>query len=198
MDMNPLRFLRKLLIGPERYKWDKEYAAGRWDYLHGPAQADRYQALVDFVDLYLHGTRTLLEIGCGEGILQERIPPGAYTLFLGIDISHVAIRRASRHKDPITDYHAADMETYEPPGKFAMIIFNEVLYYSPDHLSLVSRFLPYLETNGHLLVSLNETPKSLDIIRDLEKIVSLVDQKRTVHERGAWHCKVYSPKPPGT
>jgi 2-polyprenyl-3-methyl-5-hydroxy-6-metoxy-1,4-benzoquinol methylase len=190
--MNPFRFLHKLLIGPERYKWEKEYAAGRWNYLHEPAQAERYQVVLDFVYRYLQGSKAILEIGCGEGILQSRMSPGVYSRFLGIDISHVAIRKAARFKDPITEYRTGDMETYLPPGKYAMIIFNEVLNYSTDPLRTVRHYLPYLDADGHLLFSLNETPWSLDIIRDLEKTFLRVDEKRTTHKRGAWHCKVYS------
>lgn len=194
--MNPLRFLHKLLIGPERYKWEKEYAAGRWDYLHEPGQAERYKAVLDFVSRYLRGNRAILEIGCGEGILQSRMPPGMYARFLGIDLSHVAIRKAARFKDSITEYRTGDMETYIPPEKYAMIIFNEVLNYSTDPLRTVQRYLPYLEADGLLLFSLNETPWALEIIQGLEKAFPLVDEKRTIKERGAWHCKLYSqPRP---
>jgi len=190
--MNPLRFLHKLLIGAERYKWEKEYAAGRWDYLHEPRQAERYKVLVDFIGRYLQGSRTILEIGCGEGILQQRIPPHSYSRYLGVDISHVAIRRASRFKDPVTDFRTGDMETYLPRGKYDMIIFNEVLNYSTDPLRTVRHYLPYLEAHGHLLFSLNETTWSLEIIQMLEKEFPLVAEKRTIHNRGAWHCKIYS------
>jgi 2-polyprenyl-3-methyl-5-hydroxy-6-metoxy-1,4-benzoquinol methylase len=194
--MNPLRFLHKLLLGPERYKWEKEYAAGRWDYLHKPGQAERYKAVLDFVSRYLRGNRAILEIGCGEGILQSRMPPGMYSRFLGIDLSHVAIRKAARFKDSITEYRTGDMETYIPPGKYAMIIFNEVLNYSTDPLRTVQRYLPYLEADGLLLFSLNETPWALEIIGSLEKAFPLVDEKRTIKERGAWHCKLYTkPRP---
>ena len=194
--MNPLRFLHKLLIGPERYKWEKEYAAGRWDYLHEPAQAERYKVLLDFVYRYLQGNRAILEIGCGEGILQSRMLPGVYSRFLGIDISHVAIRKAARLQDAITRYCTGDMENYVPPGKYAMIIFNEVLNYSTDPLRTVRRYLPYLEADGHLLFSLNETSWSREIIQNLEKAFLLVDEKRTTKERGAWHCKLYSQTQP--
>ena len=195
--MNPLRFLHKLLIGPERYRWEKEYAAGRWDYLYEPAEAERYKVVLDFVYRYLRGNREILEIGCGEGILQSRMSPGMYSRFLGIDLSHVAIRKATRLKDPNTGYRTGDMETYIPPGKYAMIIFNEVLYYSTDPLRAVRRYLPYLEADGHFLFSLNETPWSLEIIQNLEKEFPLVEEKRTIHKRGAWHCKLYSQPRPG-
>ena len=73
-----------------------------------------------------------------------------------------------------------------------MIIFNEVLNYSTDPLRTVRHYLPYLETGGHLLFSLNETTWSLEIIQNLEKAFELVEEKRTIHKRGAWHCKIYS------
>lgn len=193
--MNPFELLRKALMGPKRYKWEKEYASGRWDYLNEPLEEDRYNAVLAFVKKYLEGNKAILEIGCGEGILQERMPKNSYKRFLGIDISRVAISKAARLKDEITDYLAGDMEKYVPPGKYAMIIFNEVLYYSPDPIHLVNRYLPYLEPGGRILSSLTETPKSLAIMNDLEKEFTVLDQKVSQNKRGAWHCKLYSKDP---
>ena len=185
-----LQWLRKALLGKKRYKWDTEYACGRWEYCREPLENLRYEAILYFIAKYFDGC-AILEVGCGEGILQERMPRGSYSKFLGIDISKVAIRRATRLRDEITDYRHGDMEKYVPTGKFDLIIFNEVLYYSKDPVRLLRRYNEFLHPGGLFIGSFFETPNSLRIICDIEKEFDLVDQKISTNERGAWHCKVY-------
>lgn len=181
----------KTLIGSKRYKWDKEYASGRWDYFNDALQVSRYEAVLQFVDGYA-GKRTILELGCGEGILQARMRPGSYERFLGIDISKVAIRKASLLKDRSTDYKCGDMEKFVPSGKFSLLIFNEVLNYSDDPVRLLTRYTGFLEPNGLVICSFFETEHSLQIMRDIERRFPVIGQKLSVNQRGVWHCKVYS------
>lgn len=195
--MRLFELIRKAWFGRTRYQWDREYATGRWDYFREPGEEARYKALLQFITQYLGGDRTILEIGCGEGILQARMAPGSYSRFLGIDISKVAVRRAARLSDQTTDYRAANMETYIPRGKYDLIIFNEVLYYSADPMRLMKRYAAFLRPGGLILASLNETKKSLEIMQTLEQEFGLVDQRISTYERGAWHCKVYSQTQPG-
>ena len=183
--------IAKVLVGRKRYQWDKEYASGRWDYFNDELQVSRYEAVLKVVDGY-PGKRTILELGCGEGILQARMRPGSYERFLGIDISKVAIRKASRLKDRSTDYKCGDMEKFVPSGKFTLLIFNEVLNYSDDPVRLLTRYANFLEPRGLVICSFFETGHSLQIMRDIEKRFPAIDEKLSVNERGVWHCKVYS------
>ncbi|HWB91864.1 MAG TPA: methyltransferase domain-containing protein [Puia sp.] len=196
--MRPLELVRKLLLGRKRYRWDKEYASGRWDYLNESIVAESYDAVLQVIARNLAGDRSILELGCGEGILQTRMPRDTYSRFLGVDISKVAIRKAQRFKDDKTDYRVGNMETYVPSGKWNMIIFNEVLFYTGDPLGLVKRYVPYLQPAGTLLVALRETPDALDMIHAFDKAFHLRDQQYAVNQRGAWHCKLYSQVRPGT
>ncbi len=194
--MKLVQLIRKALIGGKRYKWDSEYASGRWDYFNEPLESSRYEAILYFTGKYLNKGK-ILEIGCGEGILQARMPRESYSKFLGIDISKVAIRKAARLIDRSTDYRYGDMEKYTPPGTFDVIIFNEVLYYSDDPIRLMARYARYLEPQGLVISSCFQTANSLQIMQDVEKHYKVVDQKISVNERGAWHCKVYSDTRPG-
>ena len=53
-----------------------------------------YSAIVGYC-YYLNKSGTILDIGCGEGILQERLRSLNYSRYVGVDISAKAIRRAS-------------------------------------------------------------------------------------------------------
>lgn len=196
--MRPFELFKKLLLGRKRYRWDKEYVSGRWDYLNETAVAESYAAVLQVIARNLGGERTILELGCGEGILQARMPGDTYSRFLGIDISRVAIRKAQRLRDEKTGYRVGNMETYAPPGRWDMIVFNEVLFYADDPVRLVKRYLPYLRPTGTLLVALRETPDSLETMQALEKEFVVLDQQYAENGRGAWHCKLYSQVRPGT
>jgi 2-polyprenyl-3-methyl-5-hydroxy-6-metoxy-1,4-benzoquinol methylase len=186
-----LEWLRKALPGARRRKWDKEYASGRWDYFREALEASRYEAVLDFIRRYFKGGR-ILEVGCGEGILQERMPWGIYSHFLGIDISKVAIRKAaSRLKDEVTDYQVGDMEKFIPGTRPDLIVFSEVLNYSEDPFRLFKRYADFLAPGGLIIISLTETPRALGIMKDIEQQFPSIDQKVSVNERGTWHCRVY-------
>jgi 2-polyprenyl-3-methyl-5-hydroxy-6-metoxy-1,4-benzoquinol methylase len=190
-----LDWLRKACVGSSRSKWDREYAAGRWDYFTDPLEAGRYEAILFFIDKYFKGG-AILEVGCGEGILQARMKKGIYTRFQGIDISKVAIRKALRFKDGATDYRYGDMEMYVPSRSPDLVIFNEVLYYSADPVRLVRRYAGYLRPGGIIISSCFGTEKSLKIMTDIEKEFPLVNKKVSANERGTWHCRVYAKSDP--
>jgi 2-polyprenyl-3-methyl-5-hydroxy-6-metoxy-1,4-benzoquinol methylase len=96
------RWLRKAFVGKLRFKWDTEYATGVWDYLGAPQQLN-YNTLLGFLQKF--GRQgAILEVGCGEGILQQRMPVGAYSKYLGIDVSRIAIKKAARGNNETTEY----------------------------------------------------------------------------------------------
>jgi 2-polyprenyl-3-methyl-5-hydroxy-6-metoxy-1,4-benzoquinol methylase len=71
---------------------------------------------------------SLLDVGCGEGVLQRRLRALGYARYLGIDSSEEAIARAQTERDARTEFRCADAETYMPQDRFDVIVFNEVLY----------------------------------------------------------------------
>ena len=86
----------------ERFKtkselWDWEYETNKWEILKSPIEEERFNTLVELTGEYCVNAK-ILEIGCGEGLLLQKIV-APYDLFLGIDISQVAIARASRLKN---------------------------------------------------------------------------------------------------
>ena len=82
---------RKMAGGRERL--DVQYARGSWDYLRSLDELARFSVLAGYCH-YLKPNGRILEIGCGEGILQERLDPARYARYVGVDISEEAVRRA--------------------------------------------------------------------------------------------------------
>ena len=69
-----------------------------------------------------------MDIGCGEGILCERLSKSYYSRYVGIDVSTVAIDRANVNNSQKTKFLAEKIEDFNTNEKFDVIIFNECLY----------------------------------------------------------------------
>jgi SAM-dependent methyltransferase len=77
--------------------------------------------------------RSLLEIGCGEGIQSGHLCEVCDRLY-GIDVSPRAVKRAKRHC-PFGTFAAGDMHDLPqplPPPRFDLVTACEVLYYVAD------------------------------------------------------------------
>ncbi|MEA2562768.1 MAG: hypothetical protein QOH06_4272 [Acidobacteriota bacterium] len=177
-----------------REKMDSDYARGKWDYLRGIEELGRFSVLVGYCHFLKPGGR-ILEIGCGEGILQERLDPARYSRFVGVDVSAEAIQRAK--SDDKTSFVCADATTWEPGEMFDLIVFNECLEYFDDPLAAVRHYEPSLAPGGAFLVSMFagiETARTLRIWKWLESVYAVEDTTRVTNKAGyTWVLKVLRP-----
>jgi 2-polyprenyl-3-methyl-5-hydroxy-6-metoxy-1,4-benzoquinol methylase len=171
-------------------KWDADYTTGTWDYLSDQLEAGRYKAVSQMLSKYApHGS--ILELGCGEGILQSRMAPSSYETYIGIDISKVAIQKAAHLGNHNTQYVYADMETFVPEAKFDAIIVNEALYYAVNPVQLLKRYANFLQPNGCIIISIFETTENRQLLNKIDLIYSRIEHQVTTNERGSWYCQGY-------
>lgn len=179
---------------------DAEYDAGDWDYLRALSELSRFSVIAGFCQQLKPGG-ALLEIGCGEGLLADRLDRTKYSRFLGVDISTVAIARAAARQDAKTSFVAADAATFTPPGRFDVIMFNECLEYFDDPLTLVRRYEASLEPGGVFIASIFdgiETARSVKIWRMLATRYDVLAATGLKNEQGfAWTIKVLRPSAHG-
>lgn len=177
-----------------REKMDSDYAHGKWDYLRGIEELGRFSLLVGYCHFLKPGGR-ILEIGCGEGILQGRLDPARYSRYVGVDVSAEAIQRA--RSDEKTAFVRADAAVWEPGEAFDLIVFNECLEYFDDPLAVVRHYEPSLAPGGAFLVSMFagvETARTLRIWRWLESVYAVEDATRVTNRAGlTWVLKVLRP-----
>lgn len=185
------KFLKKRLSGRIRTEWNDQYRKGMWDYLNDHLEAQRYDAILQAVQTY-GSNGHILEVGCGEGILQSRMPPGGYSSYLGIDISEVAIKKAGRLCNQATQYVQANMETYIPKSRFDVIIFNESLYYAREPVQLLVQYAQFLQRGAHVILSIYDTEENRRLRNCIEKNYSIRAQQVSTNQRGSWYCQVYS------
>ena len=132
---------------------DAEYSSGIWDYLRMVNELPRFSVVVGYCHHHKKAGK-ILEIGCGEGILQERLCPSKYSLYVGVDISTEAIRLASHKQDEKTYFVSEDACIYSPTERFDIIVFNECLEYFDDPMNVVRRYERFLENDGIFIVSM--------------------------------------------
>ena len=171
-----------------------EYAKGDWDYLRHLTELSRFSVVAGYCH-YFHPGAKILEIGCGEGILQERLYSASYERFVGVDISDEAIRRASQKEDEKTIFVREDATVYIPNDTFDIIVFNESLEYFRDPLSTVQRYQHFLEPTGIFIISMfvgMETVRTKRICKLLETVYRPKAETTVSTQSGySWVIKVY-------
>jgi 2-polyprenyl-3-methyl-5-hydroxy-6-metoxy-1,4-benzoquinol methylase len=170
------RAARRILLRGDRRPmptvdvWQHEYQSGGWQHLWSDEELPRYALLAAYLRQRCPGG-DLLDLGCGQGILCDRLWPGSYASYLGVDLSATAIARASARHQPAASYQCADVERYVPEAdqRFDAVVFNEVLYYFAHPEAVVARFVKFLKPDAIVLASLFE-PSLLTIRAAIRKI----------------------------
>ena len=158
-------------------EWNHQYSSSTWVYLTSLEQAPRY-AIIEAWRRRIKPSGSVLDLGCGEGVLFEQIPEDMKVNYTGVDLAQVAIDIASKKiRDSSTErFVCADLVTFDPPAglAFDVIIFNEVLYYVADPPAVVRRYRKALAPSGLIIVSIFyrnfKTWKSVDKSLNSERL----------------------------
>jgi 2-polyprenyl-3-methyl-5-hydroxy-6-metoxy-1,4-benzoquinol methylase len=179
--------------------WEAQYATGRWDFLAELSELARFSILAGYI-CHLKPGGTVLDTGCGQGVLLRRLPQSCYSRYVGIDLSASAISVAQEQGIERSTFLAADCEKYSPTEQFDVIVFNEVLCCLGDPLRTVERYTRSLNPGGLLLVSLCTAARgSTAILGRLKRAYSTVDEVRVVHSgrKVSWVCTALRPEARG-
>lgn len=172
--------------------WDAQFIAGSWDYLGRLQESSHYAVIVGY--LALLKSRTVLDVGCGEGILYERFKPFGYSRYVGIDISDIAVARLQGYTDQKTLFIQGDGDTWEPSGSFDAIVFNESAYYLREPLQALHRYACSLTPEGVLIVSnYTGSRRAQSILRDFRQAFAVVDETMVTQGAMSWVCVVMRP-----
>lgn len=175
--------------------WEAQYAAGRWDFLGELSELARFSILAGYI-CHLNPGGTVLDTGCGQGVLLRRLPRSSYSKYVGIDLSSSAIAVAQKQGNECSTFLAADCVEYSPEEPFDVIVFNEVLCCLSDPLRTVERYVRSLKPGGLLLVSLCTAARgSSTILWQLKRAYATVDEVRVVHSgrKVSWVCTALRP-----
>jgi 2-polyprenyl-3-methyl-5-hydroxy-6-metoxy-1,4-benzoquinol methylase len=146
----PEELYRKILVRDS----EKRYASGRWTYMKDVAESHRYSLIVGCCEYYTSHDRKILDVGCGEGILQQRI---TYSSYVGVDMNAEAIKMAKGREDDRSVFVLAPAESYQPKSLFDVIVFNESLYYIPTPIEVFKHYRALLAPYGIIIVCMFQT-----------------------------------------
>ena len=104
--------------------------------------------------LSLQGNETILDLGCGDGILTEQlsllVPNGKV---LGVDASIGMINTSKKLCRDNLDFVQTDINNLHFSNEFDVIFSNAALHWIKDHNLLLHNSYAALKTNGILLCS---------------------------------------------
>ena len=185
---------RKEDIPESKEVWDFQYLNKMWDYLSNNEEVSRYSVIIGYIQ-HFKPEGSILDIGCGMGILQERLSSFGYSRYVGIDISDTAIQRAHLKEDTKTVFINGDADSYSPLESFDIIIFNEILYCLDNPLEIFARYTNFLKENGIIITSIQHTIRSTAVRRRIKKLYpTLVETKITnTYKDLTWFCNVFVP-----
>lgn len=179
-----------------RERLDTEYRSGIWDYLASDVELPRFGVVAGYLLRFGEGGR-ILELGCGEGLLAARTGPDRYGEYVGVDLSAAAIARAEARGLPRSSFVAADAAEFMPQGRFGVVVFNEVLEYLEDPVSVVRRYEGVLDEDGVFVVSQYDAPDNVRTRRIWKRLArrypTRLEARVSVSRRLTWVIKVLEP-----
>ena len=154
--MNKLSLLDQFHIWRRKIRWNRQYKKGRWEYLKNNVEAPRYAKILESIKQDATAQPSVLDLGCGEGVLRLRLENETIGYFLGVDFSKVSIKTATKYNFKNSDFQVSDLHYYKPPQEFDVIVFNEAFYYINDNVraKVLNRILGKLKHGGILINSI--------------------------------------------
>ena len=174
--------------------WRGEYADGQWSRLWKINELGHYSVIAGYFGRLKPGG-SVLDVACGEGVLQQHLKPHRYHRYLGIDFTPEAISCASKSKDEVTDFAVADATNFSTDQRFDAIIFNECLYYFANPIKIVGRYSKFLDEDGVFIISNFSSLTNLNTIRSIRQNLDVDDEVSIVNSDGiSWTVQLARPK----
>jgi 2-polyprenyl-3-methyl-5-hydroxy-6-metoxy-1,4-benzoquinol methylase len=170
---------------------ERENRKDGWNRLRDASESVRYEAIRGLIEKYVrHGF--VLDVGCSQGILQEGLTYGRY---VGIDSFAEPILRAAVKSDERTAFHHADGASYVPDQPPDAVVLNEVLYYLPEPLDVVTHYATLLAPGGVLIVSVYSRAWAMRrLLRQISSRFPRVESSTVnSHSHLAWTVTVFRP-----
>lgn len=181
-----------------RTQWESEYQDGHWDYLWGGGERPVQMVVLGYA-IHHHATPSILDVGCGDGVLFSMLRRFPLAEYHGIDVSEEAITRVRSLALPTSGARApsrvvfsrADFESFVPPRRYDVIVFNNSLMYADDPLWALERFANHLAPGGFIVASLCYNRWQYPIWKRIHRRFTTLHSVDVTNEQGLlWHVHV--------
>jgi 2-polyprenyl-6-hydroxyphenyl methylase/3-demethylubiquinone-9 3-methyltransferase len=173
-------------------EWNEQYSTGVWDFLNDSREVAHYAVQAALVH-HFSPSALILDVACGEGILQGYLKRWGYRGYLGIDTSQAAIEKANSRNDDCTLFMTADAEQFTPPHEFTSIVFSECLYYFADPGRVLRQYANWLTGGGIIVISVYASHDSEGLAIPTDSL-TILEETTVLNARGAWKCTALSRK----
>ena len=137
--------------GRSRDDWNQQYSTGQWDFLGSMDEMSRYWVGTGYCSRI--PDPSVLDVGCGTGLFEEKLRLLPYSSYLGVDFSIDGLKAARKRMPASCRLVCADMTTFEASAKFDIITFMD-LEWPPLSVSVMRRYAGMLRPGGKILLSL--------------------------------------------
>jgi trans-aconitate methyltransferase len=182
----------------ERYfsavKWDDSWSRGYESTMNSAQEDARYGSLIALMRRY-EREGPVLDVGCGDGLLEEWYRKISDAPVVAFDYSQAAIERARARNLRGVEFLCADSRTFQPKERFSAAVLNESLYYVDDYLGLLERLSGALASDGVFVISMHDTRITRRIWRNVQRVYTAVHGITLEHEPGGglWRIRVFRP-----
>jgi 2-polyprenyl-3-methyl-5-hydroxy-6-metoxy-1,4-benzoquinol methylase len=172
--------------------WDREYKDGSWDYL---GTMDNLGGLVSVLGYcQFLNPASILDVGCGAGLLAAKLKVLPYEAYLGIDLSAEAVAQARAVADARTAFAVSGAEEFHIDRRFDVIVFSQILNYIDNPGALLARYAKYLAPNGRLIVSMYASGRTRAAWNLIERTMAVEDAMTITQATGTTTTKVLKPR----
>jgi 2-polyprenyl-3-methyl-5-hydroxy-6-metoxy-1,4-benzoquinol methylase len=168
--------------------WDREYRSGAWDFLGAMDNLGGLASILGYCQFL--APASILDVGCGAGLLARKLKMLPYESYLGIDLSAEAIAQAAPVCDHRTVFALAGAEDFETDRRFDVIIFSQILNYIPDPDAMLARYTKFLTPAGRIVVSLYQAPRTRAAWRVIDRTMRTDDAMTVTQGPGTTTTKV--------
>jgi 2-polyprenyl-3-methyl-5-hydroxy-6-metoxy-1,4-benzoquinol methylase len=172
--------------------WDREYKTGAWDFLGTMDNLGGLASILGYCQFL--NPDSILDIGCGAGLLARKLKVLPYGSYLGVDLSPEAIAQAAPVSDHRTRFAVGGAEDFESGRRFDVIIFSQILNYIPDPGILLARYAKFLTPTGRIIVSLYQAPRTRAAWRLIDRTMATDDAMTVTQGSGTNTTKVLRPR----
>jgi SAM-dependent methyltransferase len=161
-----------------RDQWTSAYDTGTLEYYNRLDEMARYSVILGYVGWFGESLRRLpsiLDVGCGVGLLRQRLCDDAFSQYVGVDLSAAAIANALSHAHVRSRFIVGDVASADL-GRFDIVILNEVLYYASDPPGFLRELRRVRNTDGLLIVSMWRHPGDRTLWRTVDGANPIVDR----------------------
>lgn len=181
-----------------KYRFNLQYAEHQWAGLRALEDLPRYSIITGYIHfLYPGNDARILDLGCADGLLQERLLPAGYKYYLGVDISDLAIENARDKQNAKTRFVAGDLDNLAVEGQYDIVVYNESIYYLKDPVAAVKAAFGNMSSGSFLIIScFNRNGKEhSNLWGRLSEILNMVDMTKVNNRNGdSWSIHVYKIK----